>query len=77
LTLPNRLPMPLSTARASAPTAVVSPLTATHPNPALTLVQKLHLIASQSLWKLQPTLLTAAINPPCPRTNFETPKQNA
>jgi hypothetical protein len=77
LTLPDKLPMPLSTARASAPTAVVSPLTPAHLHPAPTFVKKLHPIDLPSPWKLQPNLFTPAINPPCRRTDFETFKQNA
>jgi hypothetical protein len=76
LTLPNRTPIPLSAARASAPTAVLSPLIPAHPIPALTLVKKLHPADYQSLRMLQPTILTPADHLPRGRTNFETPKQN-
>jgi hypothetical protein len=77
LTLPNRNPIPFSTARASAPTAVLSSLIPAHPIPALTLAKKLHPTGYQSLRMLQPTILTPADHLPRRRTNAETRKQNA
>ena len=73
LTLPNHPTIPLSTARASAPTAVVSSLASAHLNPALTFVNHPHLIASSELPKLPRTCFTAPSNPPTPRTNRESP----
>ena len=55
MTLPNQPTMPLSTARASAPTAVVSLLTAVRLHPALTSVNHPHLIVALQLSKLLPT----------------------
>ena len=75
MTLPDRPSILLSTARASAPIPVVSPLTATYPNPALTITQKLDSTASQPVPQPKATLLIATLNPPTGRTNFETPKQ--
>jgi hypothetical protein len=55
LTLPNQASMPLSTARASAPTAGVSPLTEIHLNPPLTFLNHPHLITSSDLLTLSST----------------------
>jgi hypothetical protein len=76
LTLPDKLTMTLSPARACAPTAVVSPLAPVHLNPALTFVNHPHLIASSALPKLPPTCFTTPPNPTTPRTNRESPMQN-
>jgi len=77
LTLPNQPFMPLSTAPASAPTAVVSPLTEIHLNPALTFQIHRHLITSSRLPTLSSTSLTSPPNQPLPRTNHESRMQNA
>jgi len=77
LTHLERPAIPLSTTRASAATAVVSPFTAMQPNPTLTLWKKLGSIAPSSFWEMQYPSFTAAIDPSYTRTNFETPKQNA
>ncbi len=76
LTLPNTRTIPLSTARASAPTIDVSPLAAIHLNPPLTFVNHPHLIVTLQLSKLLPTRLTTSPNPPARRTNRESPMQN-
>jgi hypothetical protein len=76
LTLPNPPTMLLSTARASAPTAVVSPLTEIHLNPPLTLLNHPHLIASSDLPTLSSTSFTGPPNPPIRRTNRQSPMQN-
>ena len=76
LTLPDKLTMTLSAARACAPTAVVSPLAPVHLNPALTSVNHPHLIVTLQLSKLLPTRLTTSPNPPARRTNRESPMQN-
>jgi hypothetical protein len=64
LTLPNQPTMPLSTARASAPPAVVSLLTAVRFHPALTSLNHPHLIVALQLSKLLPTRLANPSNPP-------------
>jgi hypothetical protein len=61
LTLPNPPTMPLSTARASAPTAAVSVLTEIHLNPPLTFVNYPHRIASSDLPTLLPTSFTSPL----------------
>jgi len=76
LTLPNHSTMPLSTARASAPTAVVSVLTEIHLNPPLTFLNYPHRIASSDLPKLSPTPFTSPLNPTLRRTNRESRMQN-
>ena len=76
LTLPNRPIKPLSTARASAPTAVVSLLTLLHLNPRLTFVNYPHRIASSDLPTLSPTSSTSPLNPTLRPTNRESPMQN-
>jgi hypothetical protein len=68
--------MPLSTARASAPTAVVSLLTEIHLNPPLTFVNYPHRIASSHLPTLSPTSFSSRLNPTLPRTNRESRMQN-
>jgi len=77
LTLPDKLTMTVSAARACPPTAVVSPLAPVHLNPALILVNQPHLIGPSALPKLPPTSLTTPPNPSTPRTNRESPMQNA
>ena len=76
MTLPNRPIKPLSTARASAPTAVVSLLTVLHLNPPLTFLNYPHRIASSDLPTLSPTSFTSPLNPTLPRTNRESRMQN-
>jgi hypothetical protein len=76
LTLPNHPTMPLSTAPASAPTAVVSVLTEIHLNPSLTFLNYLHRIASSDLPTLSPTSFTTPLNPTLRRTNRESRMQN-
>lgn len=76
MTLPNRPIKPLSTARASAPTAVVSLLTVLHLNPSLTFVNYLHRIAFSDLPTLSPPSFTSPLNPTLPRTNRESRMQN-
>ena len=76
LTLPNRTINPLSTARASAPTALVSSLTAIRFNPALISVNHPHLIAALRLSKLLPTRFLTPPNSVARRTNRESPMQN-
>jgi hypothetical protein len=76
LTLPNLPTMPLSTARASAPTAVVSLLTEIHLNPPLTFVNYPHRIAASGLPTLSPTCFTSTPNPILRRTNGESRMQN-
>jgi len=76
LTLLNKQSTPLSTARASAPTAEVSPLTAVRFHPVLTSVNLPHLIVALQLSNLLPTPLTTPPNPPARRTNRESPMQN-
>src|ERR1700733_12061875 len=68
--------MPLSTARASAPTAVVSVLTEIHPNPPLTFLNYPHRIASSDLPTLSPTSFTSPLNPTLPRTTRGSRMQN-
>src|SRR5580692_10709470 len=75
LTLPNHPAMPPSTARASAPTVVVSLLTEIHLNPPLTFVNYPHRIASSDL-PLSPTSFTSPLNPTLRRTNHESRMQN-
>jgi hypothetical protein len=77
LTLPNHPTMPLSTARASAPTAIVSVRTEIHLNPPLTLLNYPHRIASSDLPTLSPTSFTTPLNPTLRPTNRESPMQNA
>jgi hypothetical protein len=72
--------MLLSTVRASAPTAVVSLLTAVRFHPALTPLNHPHFIVALRLSKLLPTRLanpSNPSNPPLRRTNHESPMQNA
>jgi hypothetical protein len=76
LTLPNHSTMPLSTARASAPTAVVSVLTEIQPNPPLTLVNNPHRIASSDPPTLSPTPFTSPLKPTLQPTNRESRIQN-
>jgi hypothetical protein len=76
LTLPNQASMPLSTARASAPTAGVSPLTEIHLNPPLTFLNHPHLITSSDLLTLSSTSFTRPPNQPIPRINRESRMQN-
>ena len=76
LTLPNHPSMPLSPARASAPTAIVSLLTVLHLNPPLTFVNYPHRIASSDLLTLSPTSFTNPPNPTLRRTNRESRMQN-
>jgi hypothetical protein len=76
LTLPNRPSNPPSTARASAPTAVVSLLNEIHRNPPLTFVNYPHRIASSDPLTLSPTSFTIPHNPPARRTNHEARIQN-
>ena len=76
MTLPNRPTMPLSTARASAPTAVVSLLNEIHRTPPLTFVNYPHRIASSDLPTLSPTSFTGPLNPTLPRTTREARMQN-
>jgi hypothetical protein len=76
LTLPNPPIKPLSTARASAPIAVVSLLTVLHLNPPLTFLKCPHRIASSDLPTLSPTSFTSPLNPTLPRTNRESRMQN-
>ncbi len=71
MTLPDRPTMLLSTARASAPTAVVSRFTVLHLNPPLTFVNYPHRIASSDLLTLSPTSFTSPPNPTLRRTNRE------
>ena len=68
LTFPNRPIMPLSTAPASAPRVVVSPLAAIHRNPPLTFLNNLPLIVALQLSKLLPIRLTTSPHPPARRT---------
>jgi hypothetical protein len=75
LTLPNHPSMPLSAARACAPTAVVSSLLPAHSIPVLIFPKSLHPTDSKSMPHLPPTVLTPAIHLPPRRTNFETPQQ--
>ena len=76
MTLPNQLTMPLSAARACAPTVVVSPLAPLHLNPALTFVNHPRLVVSSPLPKLPWTSFTTPPNLPTRRTNRESPMQN-
>jgi hypothetical protein len=76
LTLLNHPTMLLSTARASAPTAVVSVLTEIHLNPPLTFLNYPHRIASSDLPTLSPTSFTSPPNPNLRRTNRESRMQN-
>ena len=76
MTLPNQPLMPLSTARASAPTPVVSPLTEIHLNPALTFQIHRYLITSSRLPTLPSTSFTSLPNQPLRRTNRESRMQN-
>jgi hypothetical protein len=77
LTLRNQPTMLLSTVRASAPTAVVSLLTAVRFHPALTPLNHPHFIVALRLSKLLPTRLANPSTPPLRRTNHESPVQNA
>jgi hypothetical protein len=76
LTLPNQPSIPLSTARASAPTARVSPLTEIHLNPPLTFLNHPHLITSSDLPTLSSTSFTGPPHQPMRRTNRESRMQN-
>jgi len=76
LTLPNHPTIPLSTARAFAPTAVVSVLTEIRLNPPLTFVNYPYRIASSDLPTLLPTSFTSPRNPTLRRTNRESRMQN-
>ena len=76
LTLPNHPTIPLSTARAFAPTAVVSVLTEIRPNPPLTFLNYPNRIASSDLPTLLPTSFTSPPNPTLRRTNRESRMQN-
>ena len=76
LTLLNKPTMPLSFARASAPTVVVSPHAPIHLNPPLTFLNHPHLIVALQLSKLFPITLTTSPRPPARRTNRESPMQN-
>jgi hypothetical protein len=76
LTLLNHPTMLLSTARASAPTAVVSVLTEIHLNRSLTFLNYPHRIASSDLPTLSPTSFTSPLNPTLRRTNRESRMQN-
>jgi Putative transposase len=76
LTLPNYPTMPPSTARASAPTAVVYVLTAIHLNPPLTFLNYPHRVASSDLRILSPTSFTTPLNPTLRRTTRESRMQN-
>ena len=76
LTLLNPPTIPLSTARAFAPTAVVSVLTEIRPNPPLTFLNYPNRIASSDLPTLLPTSLTSPLNPTLRRTNRESRMQN-
>ena len=62
LTPPNHPTIPLSTARASGPTVVVSLPTEIHLNPPLTFVDYPHRIASSDLLLLSPTSFTSPIS---------------
>jgi hypothetical protein len=75
LTLPDLRSSPLPTARACAPTPVVSPFLAAQPDQASAPVKKPQLIPCRLPHKLQPRLLTVTLHPPWARTNIETPKQ--
>jgi hypothetical protein len=77
LTLPNQPSMPLSTARASVPTAVASPLTEIHLDPALAFQIHRQLITSSHLPTLSSTSFTCLPNQPMRRTNRESRMQNA
>ena len=76
MTLPDRPIMPLSIARASAPTVVVSLLTVLYLKPPLTFVNYPHRIASFDLPTLSPTSFTSPLNPTLRRTNRESRMQN-
>ena len=76
MTLLNHPTMLLSTARASAPTAVVSVLTEIHFNPPLTFVNYPQRIASSDLPTLSPISFTSSLNPTLRRTNRESRMQN-
>ena len=76
LTLPNHPTRPLSTARASAPTAVVSVLPSIHLNPPLTFLNYPHPIAFSDLPTLLPTSFTSPPNPTLRPTNRESRMQN-
>ena len=76
LTLPNHPTIPLSTARAFAPTVVVSVLTEIRLNPPLTFVNYPYRIASSDLPTLLPTSFTSPLNPTLRRTNRESRMQN-
>jgi hypothetical protein len=75
LTLLNHPIIPLSTARAFAPTAVVSVLTEIRFNPPLTFVNYPYRIASSDLPTLLPTSFTSPLNPTLRRTNRESRMQ--
>jgi hypothetical protein len=74
--LPNRPTMLLSTARASAPRVVVSPLAAIHLNPPLTFLNHPPLIVALQLSKLRLIRLTTSPHPPARRTSRESRIQN-
>src|ERR1700733_3528070 len=76
LTLPNHPTIPLCTARAFAPTAVVSVLTEIHLNPPLTFLNYPHRIAFSDLPILSPTSFTTPLNQTLRRTNRESRMQN-
>jgi len=68
--------MPLSTARAFAPTAGVSLLTDIYLNPPLTFVNYRRQIASPDLLTPSPTSFTSSPNPILPRTIRESRMKN-
>ena len=72
----NHPTIPLSTARASAPTLVVSLLTEIHLHPPLTFLNYPHRFASSDPPTLSPTSFTSPLNPTLPRTNRESRIQN-
>jgi hypothetical protein len=77
LTLPNQPTILLSTARASTPTAAVSPFSAVRFHPPLTFLNPLHRIVVLQRSRLLLTLFPTPPNPSRPRTNRESPMQNA
>jgi hypothetical protein len=76
LILLNQSTMPLSFARASAPTVVVSLLVAIHLKPPLIFLNHPHLIVALQLSKLLPTRFRTPPNSATRRTNRESPMQN-
>ena len=76
MTLPNPPSVPLSTARASAPTARVSLLTDIYLDPPLTFLNYRCQIASPDLLTLSPISFTSSPNPILPRTIRESRIQN-